>query len=386
VRGTRDGDVDPVIGGGTQVSIGPARAAVGHAPATNRMPETRPSAFARTAATRAAGAPAPRPGPLRRVLLGWPVRAVLSLGLIAYLASNLDWHRVTDAIVRADRGLVAAAVALLAVVPLIAAVRWHSASCAANVRLRFRFFLPGTYAAMFAGQFLPSGIGVDAVRLALMWRQRVALGSAIQAIAIDRIAGVSAILVLAYGGMPFVLDLLPPGTAAPIAVMAAIIVTACAALLFVDRLPLPLPLRAGWRGRILALLAQIRAGIGTVHALAALACGLLVHLLSIGSIDLLAHAFGYDLALRQLTTVTAIALFAGMLPISFSGWGVREGAMMVGLALLAVPRDVAVTISFLYGVGSALVSLPGSVAWFHLRRTLDAPGGSAPPDEPAATA
>ena len=37
------------------------------------------------------------------------------------------------------------------------------------------------------------------------------------------------------------------------------------------------------------------------------------------------------------------------------------------MSLLAVHRDAALMISFLYGVGLALASLPGSVSWYHLK-------------------
>jgi uncharacterized membrane protein YbhN (UPF0104 family) len=78
---------------------------------------------------------------------------------------------------------------------------------------------------------------------------------------------------------------------------------------------------------------------------------------------LLAHSFGYALQFLDLLTVVSFAIFAAVLPLSFNGWGVREGAMMLGMSILAVNRDAALMISFLYGVGLALASLPGSVSW-----------------------
>ena len=64
----------------------------------------------------------------------------------------------------------------------------------------FRFFVRAMYASLFAGQILPSGIGVDAVRLALLWQQKVPLRSGLPSLAIDRAAGVSAIIVLMWFG------------------------------------------------------------------------------------------------------------------------------------------------------------------------------------------
>ncbi len=60
-------------------------------------------------------------------------------------------------------------------------------------------------------------------------------------------------------------------------------------------------------------------------------------------------------------TVTAAAIFAGMLPIPFNGWGVCEGATMLRLSPLDVPREIARTTALLFGVAGVLCSLPGSV-------------------------
>ena len=324
------------------------------------------------------------PSRLRAALLGGPGRTALSLALVAYLGWGLDWRRVLQALVAADRSLIAAALVPLALIPPLAAERWRAACLALAIRRSRRFFVPATYAAMFAGQFLPSGIGVDAVRLALSWRQDIPLRGGVQAIAIDRIAGVTALLVLMYAGLPFALGLLPPGASAPIAGVTALTAIACFALLFVDRLPLPRQLRSGWAGRLLSLVADVRAAIGTPQALAALGCGIAAHLLSVCVVLLLAQAFGYSLRFTDLLTVIAVAIFAAMLPISFNGWGVREGAMMLGLSLLAVPRDVAVMISFMYGLGGVLCALPGSVTWFHLRHAPKPPAGDASRASPAA--
>src|SRR5262245_4785922 len=162
-----------------------------------------------------------------------------------------------------------------------------------------------------------------------------------------------------FVGMPFALELLPPGAAGPLAVMTGLLAVGGVVALFIDRFPLPSLLRRGWAGRLLSMVAETRAAFATPQALATFGISIVIHILVVYCVLLLARAFGYDLRYRDLLTVTAAAIFAGLLPISFNGWGVREGAMMLGLSLLAVPRDIALMISFLYGVGGLIWSLPG---------------------------
>jgi uncharacterized protein (TIRG00374 family) len=302
---------------------------------------------------------------LRR-LLGWPLQVALSLGLVLWFVSGVDWAGVKATLRDADKLRVAAAFAALGPIPLIAAERWRNVCVALRLELPRRFFVAATYAAQFAGQFLPSSIGMDAVRFALLWRQRVPLGARVQSLAIDRICGVGGLLVLVFAGLPFVLALLPTGAVLPILTATFVVLAGGTIALFIDRLPLPASLRREWLDRVLSVLAPMRAALATRQTLYALGLAVALHLFAILAVTLLASAFGYHLRFRDLVTVTAAAILVSLLPLSFNGWGVREGAMMLGLSLLAVPRDVALVISFLYGIGAALWSLPGSVLWHRL--------------------
>jgi len=52
------------------------------------------------------------------------------------------------------------------------------------------------------------------------------------------------------------------------------------------------------------------------------------------------------------------------MPISFAGWGVREGAMAAAFAVVGVPADQSILVSVAFGMVLLLVSLPGSVLLF----------------------
>jgi hypothetical protein len=169
----------------------------------------------------------------RRAHFAWLLQLGLSVALVAWLVSGLDWAGVAATLSAADAGQVAAALAALAPIPLLASERWRQTCAALNVALARRFFVPATYAALFAGQFLPSGIGMDAVRLGLLWRQRVPLAAGVQSLAIDRMCGVTGLLVLLYAGLPFAFgrparDSIALATALLIAARARLFVTVAA--------------------------------------------------------------------------------------------------------------------------------------------------------------
>jgi glycosyltransferase 2 family protein len=320
----------------------------------------------------------PQP-PRGRALFGWLMKVAFSTAVIAILASNLNSSRVVESLLAADGRLVIAAFAAVAITPLLTAERWRHAALSSHVLLSRSFFVRALYAAVFAGQFLPAGIGIDAARVAMLWRQQVPLRTALASVVLDRLAGISAIFLLVVTGYPFAVNLLPSSTVYPIITAVFAFFVGCTAALFVDRVPLPARLRRGRLKSLLMMAADLRTAARTQHALVALTYGVALHVLSILSVLLLSEAFGYQLQFRELLFVVSVAIFAALLPISFNGWGVREGAMILALSLLGVSRESALAISLLFGVASAIASLPGSVSWYRLRYPHNAAPHVAPP-------
>lgn len=318
-------------------------------------------------------APAAGPGRLRRNA-AVALKLLLSAGIVAFLIARLDWPGVASAWERVEPGLLAVALVALVPIPLIAALRWRLLAAAVDVALPGAFFVRATYAALFAGQVLPSGVGVDAVRIGLLWREQVPLGRALLSVGLDRGCGVAGIALLALGGLPFALARLPQSVAAPAAAAAVSLVVAGLLVLLVARFPWPAPRPgSGPVARVLRLLHVLRGVLWRPALWLALGLSAALHLSAIVSVQAILHAFGAAPRFADLVTVVALALFAGMLPVSFNGWGVREGAMVAGLALLAVPVEVALTASLLFGVGSFVCALPGSITWLRLRGRAASP-------------
>jgi uncharacterized membrane protein YbhN (UPF0104 family) len=56
-----------------------------------------------------------------------------------------------------------------------------------------------------------------------------------------------------------------------------------------------------------------------------------------------------------------------MAPISFAGWGVREGAMIVGLGLAGIAAADALAVSVAFGLLQVVLGVPGGVLWLARR-------------------
>ena len=79
-----------------------------------------------------------------------------------------------------------------------------------------------------------------------------------------------------------------------------------------------------------------------------------------------AQALGIDLSLIEALALIPPAILFSMLPISIAGWGVREGAMVTTLSIAGISETDAFTLSILFGILMAVLSMAGGFVWvFH---------------------
>jgi uncharacterized membrane protein YbhN (UPF0104 family) len=100
--------------------------------------------------------------------------------------------------------------------------------------------------------------------------------------------------------------------------------------------------------------------IHPARAATALFLGTVNQLLPVAAVWLLAGELRVSLPLVDIALVTFVASLAATLPISFAGWGVREGALVFLFGLYDVEPQTAFTISILFGASLTISSTPGA--------------------------
>jgi len=110
--------------------------------------------------------------------------------------------------------------------------------------------------------------------------------------------------------------------------------------------------RAVWR-----LLTQPSRLISTLGLSVLIQTGMLL------SMSYLGWLLGAGLTLSQGLVVYPAVLLVSLAPVSIAGWGVREGAMVIGLGLYNVHAITALSISLLFGFVLVGVGLVGGLIW-----------------------
>ncbi|MEJ6388784.1 lysylphosphatidylglycerol synthase transmembrane domain-containing protein [Gymnodinialimonas ulvae] len=278
------------------------------------------------------------------------------LGLLAGLAYLL-WHSVDlpQALAYlggADLQLLLGAALLLSVQTLLSALRWRLTASRLGIILPLGQAIREYYLSQVVNQSLPGGVLGDAGR-AVRARGQAGLLASGQAVVFERIAGqigLLAVLLVALALNAARADGItwPAGvTTALWVALAAAMVGAALALFF----------RQNAIGRGLSLFqdAVLARPVFPQHAALSLATALC----NIAGFALCAAAIGAPLSILAAATLIPMILFAMVLPLSISGWGLREGAAAVLFPVAGLSASAGLAASVAFGLTFLAVTLPG---------------------------
>jgi uncharacterized membrane protein YbhN (UPF0104 family) len=320
---------------------------------------------------------------LRRRLLG-AAEYAFAFTLI-YALFEFDLVRPDELLRAVEKPFPLALAFLLALAGIpLAAWRWQILLRFIGFDLAYRRVFQISYIGVFFNAFLPGGVGGDAMRSLMLFRElssgRVAATLSLLA---DRIIGLLGLLVLALLVLPVRLDLILERPA-----FGGIALTASgllASALFVLLLALHLSGREGMRRRLARLLGARAGGlaIAVLDAAAAyrrfpiarlaacLGLSLAVHALSVAAIVVIAGSLSIGvLGPADYLIVAPLSVFVNALPVTPGGLGVGEAAFGQLAALLEeAPTGAAYATAFLIYRGIAIAAgLPGVVAYLIYRR------------------
>jgi uncharacterized membrane protein YbhN (UPF0104 family) len=294
----------------------------------------------------------------------------LVTGLIAYwLFLQIDPETVAAEMARVHEGAIVGIVALILACTIVPqAWRWRLIVRGLHAHLRLLPAIRMVFLSMFVNQVVPGSVSGDVSRVWLGRSEGIAIRALIGSVILDRLAGLTAILLLCVAGLP-ILHIIAGDDSFFWAALGLVVVGTSAVVLFFS-----LPLMPQWL-RDIRFVADVVAYSRSAGSLgrrpgmvgAILSLSLLPHVAAITSAAVLANQLEVSLGFAGAAAILPPILLAAMLPISFAGWGVREGAMVLGLALVGVPSATAIAISVLWGTTNLIVGIVGGLGWLLIR-------------------
>ena len=301
-------------------------------------------------------------------------KLAVSIALLALLFSKVDVGRLWTSVRQASIPWLLAAIAMYFTTVLAATWRWHLLLDAQGVAVGGRMLLGSYLVATFFGNFLPSNIGGDVIRIRDTAKAASSKTLATAVVLTDRVIGVIGLALVAAIGATIGADTVghAPSPIWPSWLWAgfllATIVSAPAVLApaGVTRLLHPLTVfHPEWiGGRIEALTSALQRFRGRPEALVKcfagavyVQAGLVIYYL------LVVWALHIDVRLVDLAVIVPLSFVVQMLPVSVNGFGVREATFSLYLARLGVPIQSAVLMSLVAAALIMIFSLTGAAVY-----------------------
>jgi len=307
--------------------------------------------------------------------------------ILVILAFRFDLGRAIESASAVALFPLVLAIAMLLSQTAVFAARLSVLVSAFGVPLPFLPSLRLSLEGMFFSQTFISFLGGDAVRIWRVRRRGLSLADSASAIALDRLIGLAVGHFFLVCSLPWLLQALPDAHARVLLLAIAIGGMAVLSMIVLasylrGRLGMFRRLPEWVKGMAPTTLMLEASTVGRhlfVHpgaSFRAASLSILVVMLNSAAFGALLYGMGVEpeIALKCALLLPAV-LEVAMLPISFAGWGVREGAAVIAFGALGVSPHIALAASVAFGLISMGVSMLGGIVWLQNKREGN-------PDEP----
>jgi uncharacterized membrane protein YbhN (UPF0104 family) len=282
------------------------------------------------------------------------LRVAFSSVILSYLAWKIHWHELVAVVAEMHLGLTLTAFALLHVGQSFSSYRWQRLARPLGFSQPYSHFRRLFYIGTFFNLFLPTSIGGDAVRALKLAPSRSQWVPALGSVIADRVAGVTAMLLLAC-----------LATCAPLGNLPAWVLPWPWLILFGLAATLALLPRLARRSAKFAMLLQ---GLGWSSGRALLwwqAVGLSLIVQGFATLQVILLGMALHLSVPALGyfVIVPLVTLLTMLPFSLNGMGVREGSLVLLLAPYGVSQAQAVTLGLGWLALSLGVGLVGGILY-----------------------
>ncbi len=286
-------------------------------------------------------------------------RCVLTIGILAVLWNAAGGAEIARRLAQVSPLWLIAAMATLIVQTVLSAQRWRVTATQLGQSLPSRYATKEYFLSQAFNQVLPGAVLGDAAR-AVRAREQGGLMVAWQAVFFERLAGQIAMFVTLC--IAFVATLAAPGglewpiamhTTLSLASAAGVVASIC--LLALCTLP------PGTAVKVPGCLRAVHKALFTRKVLPAqIGYGAVITICNLMAFGLAARSVGVELSVIEIAALVPVVLFAMLIPVSISGWGMREGAAALVLPLAGISAADSIVASIMFGIALLLSVLPGA--------------------------
>jgi uncharacterized protein (TIRG00374 family) len=306
-------------------------------------------------------------------------KIAISVGILVFLLTRLNRADLLGRLASAQPLWLGLALALYFCAIFLGVLKWYLLVRVQRLAISFWGLATFTFTGLFIGNVLPTNIGGDVVRAAMLARAgRGTTEAAAISVVVDRLFGLAAFFGVSLISAGLAVGLLtrstehPEGTELQAIQTATIIMAAAFAVgsaLFFSRRTARQLARVFELGsfarfkpyalRLYHAIQVYRFNYAALAANSALSASILVVATLVWYS--VARALGLDISMLYFFLFNPLIAFVLLLPISFNGLGPKEATAVFFFGLVGVPGELAFALSLLFNANVVLTSLPGGV-------------------------
>src|SRR5450631_932889 len=291
------------------------------------------------------------------------VKLVVSVALLYFVFSRMNFASTVGRLDRIDLGWLAASTGIALLQAGLSAIRWQWVALACGAALAPAQALRFTLIGYFLNQLLPSTVGGDAARIWLFAQTGAGWLKATYSVLLDRFIGVLTLTALVAAGLYWSLGLIknPAGQITLVVIGIGGLSTGATFLTLghwrvLDRWRLTQRL-----AEMAALARQIFISRNTGPQIVILS--LLIQAMTALIAWCLARAVAAQFEFMHAFLLVLPVMLIATIPISIAGWGVRESALVLAFSYAGLTEIDGLIVSVLLGGVMLAVGAVGSIAW-----------------------
>lgn len=293
------------------------------------------------------------------------LRGALSLGIIIIILMQVNLDLLLRTTTHFDIGLFIGAIGLMVVQIFFLSMRWHEYLNAGRVKISFRNSMFMNIAGYFANILFIASVGGILAKSGLAVRHGVSIVHALLSTFLDRFMTLATLILFSAIGLPFLIDILDRKIMIVLAlcIVFLTLIVGCAMALLYSGILKDYILSSRRRSRAVAVLRNFgedtaMMGRTVFQSIVAQACFIMaVYVLSLG-VD------GHHANTIEFIAIMPILALISSIPISFGGWGLREGAFIYGLGLIGFTMENAFLLSIQVGLVSLIAPFIVAIPYF----------------------
>jgi glycosyltransferase 2 family protein len=299
------------------------------------------------------------------------VKLVLSAGLLFYLLRSVDLWDVLNHVIEGEHSLIAVAVVIYATVVLLSTLRWKILLDALGATTLFKTLCKSYMVATFFNNFLPSNVGGDVVRVRDAAKAAGSRTASLTVAVLDRVIGFVALYFIATTAFLLGGEMVRELAGARVILLGLTLVFLILGAVFLrSGMVTAVTERVGLRRLpwAFAKFESVQSAVNSYRArkravIEAFGLSLVLQFLGVTYFYTVARALKIPLDFEACLLMVPLCTLIQAIPISFNGWGLREGVYVVYFNQVGLPRESALAFSIVAAGLVVVLSLSGLFVW-----------------------